>query len=74
MDIKELYKSQEAATFQYFQEGQFWYQTDSGFLFPVPLEDFSTARLLGKDKATLFVRYIRKHLADIEAAKLAQIS
>lgn len=69
MDIKQLYVTQEQVTFTHFVNGEFWYQTASGFAFPVPLADIGNATLLASDKATLFVRYIRKHLAMLEAAK-----
>lgn len=69
MDIKQLYKTQEHVTFTHFVNGELWYQTASGFAFPVPLADIGNATLLASDKATLFVRYIRKHLAMLEVAK-----
>jgi hypothetical protein len=72
VDIKALYQSQEKVTFQYFKDGDFWYQTDSGFLFPVPLSDLAGATLNATDKATLFVRYIRKYLKHLEEARSAQ--
>lgn len=69
MDIKQLYLTQEKVNFTHFANGEFWYQTASGFSFPVPLSDIGTATFLASDKATLFVRYIRKHLAMLDAAK-----
>ena len=66
MDIKQLYKTKEKVHFQYFKDGDFWYQTESGFLFPVPLADLEGAQMNAEDKATLFVRYIKKW---IEATK-----
>lgn len=74
MDIKQLYKTQENVTFTHFANGEFWYQTAGGFAFPVPLSDIGSATLLASDKATLFVRYIRKHLALLEAAKGEQVA
>lgn len=72
MDIKSLYRTQERVTFTHFANGEFWYQTASGFAFPVPLQDIGTATMLASDKATLFVRYIRKHLATLEQARHEQ--
>ena len=72
MDIKSLYQTQESVSFKYLRDGEAWYETDSGFLFPVPLPDIGSATLAAKEKATLFVRYIRRHLAVLEAARLAQ--
>ena len=72
MDIKQLYVTQEKVSFTHFANGEFWYQTAAGFAFPVPLADIGTATLLASDKATLFVRYIRKHLALLAQAKQEQ--
>lgn len=72
MDIKQLYVTQEKVTFTHFVDGEFWYVTASGFAFPVPLADIGNATLLASDKATLFVRYIRKYLALLEQAKQEQ--
>jgi hypothetical protein len=69
MDIKSLYQTQERVQFQYFRDGEFWYKTESGFAFPVPLADLGSATLNAEDKATLFVRYIRKHLDTLAKAK-----
>ena len=69
MDVKSLYQTQERVRFQYFRDGEFWYKTDSGFAFPVPLADLGSATLNAEDKATLFVRYIRKHLDTLAKAK-----
>ena len=56
MDIKALYQTQERVQFQHFRDGEFWYKTQSGFAFPVPLADLGNATLNAEDKATLFVR------------------
>jgi hypothetical protein len=69
MDIKALYQTQERVQFQHFRDGEFWYKTQSGFAFPVPLADLGNATLNAEDKATLFVRYIRKHLDTLAKAK-----
>ena len=36
---------------------------------PVPLSDVGNATFLAEDKALLFMRYIRKHLAVLAAAR-----
>lgn len=48
--------------FQYYRDRSLWYRTDSGLLFPVPIEDIGTATFDAEDKARLFMRYIRKWL------------
>lgn len=50
-------------------KGELWYRTDSGLEFPVPIDDTGDGIFLAKDKAMLFMRYIRKHLANIEIGK-----
>lgn len=46
--------------FKYYRDGDLWYETENGFLFPVPISDIGTATFLATDKAILFMRYIRK--------------
>jgi len=58
--------------FDFYREGELWYKTDSGFAFPVPISDAGTAVFMSEDKAILFMRYIRKHLENIEAGKSLQ--
>ena len=54
-------------TFEYFRYGQLFYKTsDTGLVFPVPVEDTDNATFLREDKAILFMRYIRKFLATLE--------
>lgn len=51
--------------FQYYRDGQLFYQTEAGLVFPVPVEDIGNATFLAEDKAILFMRYIRKFLDTI---------
>lgn len=60
MSIKNHVKG--LVTFQYYRDQQLWYKTDSGLLFPVPVEDIGNATFLAQDKAMLFMRYIRKFM------------
>lgn len=56
--------------FQYYRDGNLWYQaSESGLVFPVPIEDIGNATFHRSDKAILFMRYIRKHLEGKEVAK-----
>lgn len=52
--------------FMYFREGNFIYECENGFQFPVGIDDIGTATLLSCDKAIYFMRWIRKHLKTIE--------
>jgi len=55
--------------FEYYKQGELWYKTECGFKFPVPIEDCGEASFLKDDKATLFMRYIKKHIKNIELGK-----
>lgn len=65
MKLIDLVKDQQVH-FMFARETQLWYQTTSGFAFPVPFEDMEKGTFLRDDKAIYFMRYIRKHLAKVE--------
>jgi hypothetical protein len=65
MNIKDMVKD-KSVSFQYYKDGQLFYSTECGFIFPVPIDDVGTATLNAKDKALLFMRYIRKHIKTVE--------
>lgn len=67
--LKELVANGQQVHFQYYRQGELWYVTDSGFEFPVPVEDIGDGIFQRDDKALLFMRYIRKHLSAIEAGR-----
>jgi hypothetical protein len=48
---------------------ELWYVCDDGFEFAIPLSDTEGAEFKAKDKGMFFMRWIRKHMAMIEAAK-----
>ena len=60
--IKEMVEKNQKVRFRFYRDGQFWYGTECGFEFPVPIEEAGTATFLAEDKAILFMRYIRKHM------------
>ena len=68
MDIKEIVKDNEVSFAKYRQA--FAYYTvrvpseGVDYIFPVPLSDIGDATLLAKDKALVFMRYIRQALQD----------
>lgn len=66
--IKDMVKDRKV-TFSYYRENELWYTTECGFEFPVPISDVGNATFLCEDKALLFMRWIRKHLAYLEEAK-----
>lgn len=58
-DIKSIVKGVNAHFLSY-REGTFYYQTDNGFKFTVPLEDIAGATLPASDKAIFFMKWIRR--------------
>jgi len=72
MDIKAMVSGGRKVRFRSYREGELWYETECGFVFPVPIDDVGSAVMQGEDKAILFMRHIRKHVALIEGAKFAQ--
>lgn len=69
MKLKDMVSDGKKVRFVKYFDSQLWYQTESGFEFPVPITDIGTATFLPEDKAMLFMRWIRKHLEMIEGAK-----
>jgi hypothetical protein len=69
--LKEMIVSNQKVRFSFYRDGQLWYETECGFRFPVPIEDAGTATFLAEDRAILFMRYIRKHLAVVDEARRA---
>ena len=67
--IKDMVAGEKQVTFARYREGELWYVTDDGFEFPVPVEDVGNATFLARDKALLFMRYIRKHIQMLEQAR-----
>lgn len=47
-------------TFSHYRKGNLHYICENGFEFRVPIDDTGDAAFLDKDKAMLFMRWIRK--------------
>ncbi len=71
--IKDMVKDNKKVRFSFYRDKALWYKTEDGFEFPVPIEDIGNGVFLAEDKALLFMRYIRKHLAFIADSKEQQI-
>ena len=67
MKLTEMVKGKRVK-FEFYRKGELWYKIDDekGFVFPVPISDTGDGTFLSEDKATLFMRYIRKQLESIE--------
>jgi hypothetical protein len=72
MDIKAMVAEGRRVRFLYYRLGELWYVTETGFEFPVPITDCGDGKFLAEDKAILFMRYIRRRVAYLEAAQRAQ--
>jgi hypothetical protein len=66
-DLKSLVKD-KMAHFVYYRDHALHYEIDGEFLFPVPIEDAGSATFRATEKAILLMRYIRRHLKQIEAS------
>jgi hypothetical protein len=72
MNIKEMVAEGRRVKFLYYKLGELWYTTETGFEFPVPINDCGDGTFLADDKAILFMRYIRKHVTYLEEARKLQ--
>jgi hypothetical protein len=68
MKLIDLVKDRYA-TFSFYKDKELWYETDSGFSFPIPVEMAENSYFSRREKAIVFMRYIRKHLAYIEKSR-----
>lgn len=80
-DLKTLVSGSNRVRFLHYRKGELWYGVEKEgdrygvsyerqwrrlFEFPVPISDCGDATFLAQDKALLFMRYIRKHLAALK--------
>lgn len=66
-NIKDMVRDGKKVIFTHYRKGHLYYQTESGFEFPVPISDIGDATFEAEDKAMLFMRYIRKALDGAKA-------
>lgn len=59
---------QGKARFTHFRDDKLWYLTDTGFEFPVPVEDTDGATFHVEDKAIIFMRWIRRWMNELATA------
>jgi hypothetical protein len=70
LPLKDMVKDNKQVTFLHFKEGELWYRTEDGFDFPVPVADVGNATMLARDKALLFMRYIRRQMELLNQARI----
>ena len=66
-DIKGMVQPGREVHFARFHAGVLWYATDCGFEFPVAAAETGETPYLARDRAVLFLGFIRKHIKAIEA-------
>jgi hypothetical protein len=67
--VKECVLGDKKVVFVRYQSDALWYRCENGFEFPVPRHDTGDAAFLAEDKASMFMRWIRKHIAFLEGAR-----
>lgn len=73
-NIKEMVKDNKKVKFVHYKQNELWYITETGFEFPVPIEDVGDGVFQNEDKALFFMRWIKKHIKMLEDAKVNQDS
>lgn len=69
MKLKTLIVGQ-TATFVEFHSGNLFYEIDGRFRFPVPVEELHGARIGASEKASVFMKWIKRTYNEInESAK-----
>lgn len=71
LSVKDMVSEGKTVKFVSYRKGILYYETESGFKFEVPCSDCGDAEFLKQDKAILFMRWIRKAVADYNAAQKA---
>ena len=60
--LKDIVKNQKKVRFVFFRDQALHYETEDGFVFPVPVHDAGSATFNAEEKAITLMRWIRKHL------------
>lgn len=68
-NVKEMVSDNKRVKFIYYKSNELWYETETSFKFPIPIEDCGEATFPAEDKALLYMRYIRKHTKMLEDAQ-----
>lgn len=63
-DIKSMVSNGKRVFFQYYRKGELWYKTECGFMFVA--SDTGDGTFNNEDKSMMFMRYIRKHIEEIQ--------
>lgn len=66
LNIKAMVENNKKAKFVRYANGNLIYVTECGFEFPVPISDLGNSAVNNEEKALLLMRYIRKHIQEIQ--------
>lgn len=69
MNIKDMISNNKKVYFTKYQKGELWYKTECGFEFPVSISDTGDGAFQSEDKASFFIRWIRKQIQLVETEK-----
>jgi len=72
LTLKEMVSNNKKVRFVFYRDSALHYETEDGFIFPVPIDDASSATFGAEEKAMLMMRYIRKQLKALHMAKQTQ--
>jgi hypothetical protein len=61
--LKDMVAKGKVVRFVCLMADSLWYETEDGFLFPVPLSETPGATFLAEDKALMYMRHIRKFMS-----------
>lgn len=67
--LKKMVVDNKTVEFCFYRDHELWYKTECGFEFPVPISDVGQGVFKAKDKALLYMRWIRWQLESIEKTK-----
>jgi hypothetical protein len=70
--LADQVRSGKKVRFAYYRDKALHYETEDGFLFPVPVDDAGSATFNAEEKAILLMRWIRKGMADVQDAREKQ--
>ena len=64
-NLKDMVGPGKIVEFQYYRDGKLYYRTESGFIFKVPVADTGDTQFNGKERAMLFMKWIKKDLEEL---------
>ena len=70
--LKEMVQGDKKVRFAFYRDRALHYETEDGFVFPVPISDAGSATFNAEERSILMMCYIRKHLETIKRARAEQ--